>query len=90
MSLAHTRFEVQAIGIGNPSQAAGSDSGNAVGDVVAVAEFGFAVCEQTDERLVDVAVAEEAEIEARFQRFRVSKFQEKYQAIIQNFATLKP
>jgi hypothetical protein len=29
---------------------------------VAVAEFGFAVCEQADERAVDVAEAEEAEV----------------------------
>ena len=87
--LRHTSLGIKAMWICVPAQVAGGDSGDAEGDAVTIAEFGFAVGEQTDERSVDVAEAEEAEVEGRFQGFRVSKFQEKYHTIIQNFATLK-
>jgi hypothetical protein len=53
---------IQAIGVGNPSQAAGCDSGDVEGDSVAVAEFGLAVFEETGEGAVDIAEAEEAEV----------------------------
>ena len=48
--------------VGDPAQAAGGDAGDAVGDAVAVAEFLRAVFEQADQRPVDVAEAEEAEV----------------------------
>ncbi len=53
---------VESIRVSNPAQAARGDSGDAVGDAVAVAEFLGAVFEETDQRPVDVAETEEAEV----------------------------
>ncbi len=53
---------IQAIRIGDPSQAAAGDSGDAERDSVAVAEFFFAIEQELDERAVDVAKAEEAKV----------------------------
>jgi len=50
------------MGISQPSEAAGGDSCDSVRDSVAVSEFFGAVRKQADERAVDVAVAEEAEV----------------------------
>jgi hypothetical protein len=55
-------FRVDAVWVGRPSQAAGSDAGDAEGDAVALAELVGAVFEQADKRPVDVAETEEAEI----------------------------
>jgi hypothetical protein len=55
-------FQIDSIYIGDPAAASRGDSGDAVGDAVAIAEFLRAVCEQADERSVDVAEAEEAEV----------------------------
>ncbi len=52
-------------GIGDPSQAARGDSGDAVGNAVVLAQFRGTVGEQADESPVDVAVAEEAEVVCR-------------------------
>jgi hypothetical protein len=52
-----------AFGIRNPSQPARGDAGDVEGNVVAVLEFLLLFFEQTDERAVDVAEAEEAKIE---------------------------
>jgi hypothetical protein len=40
-----------------------------------VAQFARAILQQAHERPVDVAEAEEAEVEGRFQSFKVSAFQ---------------
>ena len=48
--------------VGDPSQSAGGDAGDAVGDAVAVAEFLCAIFEKADQCPVDVAEAEEAEV----------------------------
>jgi len=53
-------WQVQSIGVGDPSQAAGGDASDAVRDAVAVAEVLRAVGEQADEGAVDVSEAEEA------------------------------
>jgi hypothetical protein len=53
---------VKATGIGDPAQAAGGDAGDPEGDAVGIPEFGFAVCEQADQRAVDVSEAKEAEV----------------------------
>src|SRR6202140_4895022 len=58
----HTSLGIKASWICVPAQAAGGDSGDAESDAVAIAEFGFAVGEQADERSVDVAEAEKAEV----------------------------
>jgi hypothetical protein len=55
-------MSIEAIRVGDPSQAAGCDSGDAKGDSVAGAEFGCAVAQEFDEGAVNVAEAEEAEI----------------------------
>lgn len=55
---------IDSVRISDPADAAGSDSGDAVGNATAVAEFGFAIREQADERPIDVAVTEEAEVES--------------------------
>jgi hypothetical protein len=60
--LATQSSQVEAVRIGEPAQASRGDAGNAEGDAVAVAEFGFEVCEQAGQRPVDVTEAEEAEI----------------------------
>jgi hypothetical protein len=60
--LSYTGFGIQAVGIGDPAQPSGGDSGDAVGDAVASAEFFGAVFEEADESAVDVAEAEEAEV----------------------------
>jgi hypothetical protein len=46
--LSHTGFGIQAVGIGDPAQAARGDSGDAIRDAVASAEFFGAVFEETD------------------------------------------
>jgi hypothetical protein len=51
--------------VGDPSQASRSDSGDAVCDAVARAEFFCAVFEEADQSPVDVAEAEEAEVVGR-------------------------
>jgi hypothetical protein len=56
-------FNVKTIRVGDPTQGAGGDSGDAVMDAVAISELGGAIGEQTDECPVDVAEAEEAEVE---------------------------
>ena len=58
----HTSLRIEAIGVGDPSQTAGCDSGNSESDSVALAKFWFAVDEQLRESAVDVAEAEEAEV----------------------------
>ena len=58
----HIIWNVQAIGVGDPSQAAAGDSGDAEGDSVVVAELLFAIEQELHESAVDVAEAEEAEI----------------------------
>lgn len=55
--------QIQAVWIGDPSQAAGCDSSNAERNSVARVEFRLAVFEQLRERAVDVAEAEQAEVE---------------------------
>jgi hypothetical protein len=57
-----TLVRVDSGRVGNPAQAAGGDSGDAAGDAVAIAEFLRAVFEEADERPVDIAEAEEAEV----------------------------
>ena len=57
-----TFVQIDSGGVGDPAQVARGDSGDAVGDAVALAEFLRAVFEQTDERPVDVAEAEKAEV----------------------------
>jgi hypothetical protein len=56
-------FRVEAVGVGDPPEAAGSNAGDAVRDPVLAAELMGAVGEQADERAVDVAESEEAEVE---------------------------
>jgi hypothetical protein len=56
-------FGVKAVGVDDPAEAARGDAVDAVGDSMLVAEFGGAVGEQSDERAVDVAESEEAEVE---------------------------
>jgi len=53
---------LQPVCIGDPAQAAGSDSGDAEGDAVALTQFSCAVVEQADQSPVDVAETEEAEV----------------------------
>jgi hypothetical protein len=53
---------VQAVCVSDPAQAAGGDSGDAVRNAVAVAKFLGAVFEEADQRPVDVAEAEEAQV----------------------------
>ena len=48
--------------IGDPSQAAAGDSGDAKGNSVAFADFSFTIEQELQERAVDVAEAEEAEV----------------------------
>ena len=55
-------FPRQSVWIGEPAQAAGGDAGDAEFDSVAVAEFGGAVFQETDQRSVDVSKAQEAEV----------------------------
>jgi hypothetical protein len=62
MGIANTGLDIKAIWVGDPSAAARGDPGYPEGDAVAVAQFGFAVGEQTDQRPIDVAEAEEAEV----------------------------
>lgn len=54
--------QIQAGGSGDPSEAAGGDSGDAEGNFVVGAEFLFAVEEELDECAVDVSEAKEAEV----------------------------
>ena len=58
----HTCFRIQAVGVGNPSQAEGCDSGDAERNSVALAQFLFAVAQELHEGAVDIAEAEEAEV----------------------------
>jgi hypothetical protein len=58
-----TLVRIESLRVGDPAQAARGDSGDAVGDAVAVAEFLRAVFQETDQCPVDVAEAEEAEVE---------------------------
>jgi len=53
---------IESRAVGDPSQAARSDSGDAKGDAVARAEFFCAVFKEADQGPVDVAEAEEAEV----------------------------
>lgn len=55
-------FQIQTVGIGDPAQASRGDSGDAELNAVALAQFLGAVLEQPDQRPVDVAEAEEAEV----------------------------
>ena len=57
-----TYIGIDSVWVGDPSQAAGGDAGDAVGNAVAVAEFLGAIFEKADEGPVDVAEAEEAEV----------------------------
>jgi hypothetical protein len=52
---------IQAIGVGDPSQAAGCDSGDAEGNSVALAQFLLTVEQQPDQSPVHVAETEQAE-----------------------------
>jgi hypothetical protein len=74
---------INSVRIGDPAQAARGDAGDAECNAVSLAQFGGAVFEQADERPVDVAEAEEAEVVSldggdlwgqvsRFRGFRVS------------------
>ena len=70
--------ETQAARIGDPSQAAGGDAGDAEGDAVAGFEFLSFLLEQPDEGAIDVTEAEEAEIEVAdggILRVQVSRWQ---------------
>jgi hypothetical protein len=73
------RCGIDSVRIRNPTQSARSDSRNAEVDFVADMEFLSAVFKQADQRTVDVAEAEEAEVvnvdgqTSRFQSFKVSK-----------------
>ena len=58
----HRSNRIQTFRVGDPSCAAGCYSRDVEGDSVAVAQFLFAVAEQPNERAVDVAEAEEAEV----------------------------
>jgi hypothetical protein len=58
----HTSFHIEASRIGDPTQAAGGDSGDAESNSVALAKFVLAVAQQLLEGAIDVAEAEEAEV----------------------------
>jgi hypothetical protein len=58
-----TFFRINAVGVGGPAEAARGDAGDTERDPMFLAEFIGAVVEKTDERPVDVAEAEKAEIE---------------------------
>jgi hypothetical protein len=58
----HAIVRIQAVRVRDPAQAAGGDSGDAIGDVVSLAELMLAVFEQANKRTVYVAEAEEAEV----------------------------
>jgi hypothetical protein len=53
---------IQTVRVGDPTQPAGGDAGEAVGDAVAIPQLLDAVFEEADKSPVDVAEAEEAEI----------------------------
>ena len=54
---------IESVRIGDPSQAAGSDTSDAKGDSVTLGQFQLAIFKQADERPVHVAEAEKAEVE---------------------------
>jgi hypothetical protein len=55
-------MSIQTVGVGDPSQASGCDSGDAEINSVALAQFMLAIMQQLDQRAVDVAEAQEAEV----------------------------
>jgi hypothetical protein len=56
-------MSIESIRVSDPAERAAGDTGDAKCDVVLFAEFGFAGMEKFGESAVDVAEAEEAEVE---------------------------
>ena len=62
----------QAIGIGDPAQSAGGNSGDAERDAVTLAQLRRAVFKQPDESPIDVAKSQKAEIVIADRRYPIT------------------